>query len=242
MTGKPRKPASQHASRGNVEGNSIQARIENELRNRILHGSIKPGGRINVRQLEQVFGVSHIPIREAIRRLEAEGLVVNVPQRGAVAAAASLNELDDVYDLRRIVEPQVLRRAVAKISDTDRAAIETAFFRLERSEQGAKDIPHSEAHWDFHWSVLAPGATGEIERLVHKLWRVADRYVRLTNSVVVDVAHEHHLQIFQACLAGDGEEAAAVLETHLHLTGDALRSRFNQIHDTEHDTVPVVTQ
>ena len=54
--------------------------------------------------------MSHIPIREAIRRLEAEGLVVNVPKRGAVAAGVSLNELDDIYDLRRIIEPPVVER------------------------------------------------------------------------------------------------------------------------------------
>ena len=59
-----------------------------------------------MRQLEQCFGVSHIPIREAIRRLEAEGLVVNVPKRGAVAAGVSLEEFDDIYDLRRIIEPR----------------------------------------------------------------------------------------------------------------------------------------
>jgi DNA-binding GntR family transcriptional regulator len=70
----------------------IQDVIESELRERILLGDIEPGGRINVRRLEQHFGVSHIPIREAIRRLEAEGLVVNVPKRGAVAAGVSLNE------------------------------------------------------------------------------------------------------------------------------------------------------
>ena len=71
-----------------------------------------PGARINVRRLEAVYGVSHIPIREAIRRLEGEGLVVNVPKRGVVAAEVSLKELDEIYDLRRIVEPHVLRRAV----------------------------------------------------------------------------------------------------------------------------------
>ena len=62
-----------------------------------LVGQIEPGGRINVRQLEQHFGVSHIPIREAIRRLEAEGLVVNVPKRGAVAAGVSLSHDEGVY-------------------------------------------------------------------------------------------------------------------------------------------------
>ena len=233
MTVPKSKPSVEHVSRGNLEGTSIQSRIENDLREQILHGSIKPGGRINVRQLEKVFGVSHIPIREAMRRLEAEGLVVNVPQRGAVAAAASLSELDDVYDLRRIVEPPVVRRAVSKMDDGDRAVMTAAFLRLDRAEKGAKDIPFSEAHWDFHWSVIGPGATGEIERLVHKLWRVADRYVRLTKAVVVDVAHEHHSQIYEACLAGDGDAAATVLETHLHLTGNVLRMQFNRSDDTK---------
>ena len=90
---------------------TIQDVIEAELRERILVGDIEPGGRINVRQLEQHFGVSHIPIREAIHRLEAEGLVVNVPRRGAIAAGVSLKELDEIYDLRRILEPTRRRTA-----------------------------------------------------------------------------------------------------------------------------------
>jgi DNA-binding GntR family transcriptional regulator len=207
----------------------IQDRIEADLRDQILQGAIPPGGRINVRQLETVYGVSHIPIREAIRRLEGEGLVVNVPKRGAVAADVSLQELDEIYDLRRIVEPFVARRAVSRVTDADLAHIRAAYERLEVAERGPADESFSTAHWDFHWSLLAPGATGEVERLVHKLWRVADRYVRLTKAVAVDVAHEHHRQLCEAFEAHDGDTAAGILERHLHLTGDALQTRFNQI-------------
>jgi DNA-binding GntR family transcriptional regulator len=212
-----------------TEPASIQDRIEAELRDQILHGHIRPGGRINVRQLETVYGVSHIPIREAIRRLEGEGLVVNVPKRGAVAAEVSLQELDEVYDLRRIVEPQVVRRAVDQLDEESIAAVTAAYQLLERAEDGAADLVFSEAHWDFHWSLLKPGATLEIERLVHKLWRVADRYVRLTRAMAVDVAHEQHRQLYDAYLGHDGQGAADILERHLHITGDALRARFNQI-------------
>lgn len=210
----------------NVE--SIRKRIESELRHQILHGEIPPGGRINVRQLETVYGVSHIPIREAIRRLEGEGLVVNVPRRGAVAAEVSLRELDEVYDLRRIVEQSVVRRAVERVDAEGVAEIRRLFERLEIAEQSPGDESFSSVHWDFHWGLLRPGSTDEIERLVHKLWNVADRYIRLTNAMAVDAAHEHHRLLCEAFEHRDGEAAADVLGMHLHLTGDALRVRFNE--------------
>jgi DNA-binding GntR family transcriptional regulator len=213
-----------------VDALLIPDRIEAELRAQILRGEIRPGARINVRRLEAVYGVSHIPIREAIRRLEGEGLVVNVPQRGVVAADVSLQELDEIYDLRRIVEPQVLQRAVERASPRDVAALEDAFEELELAHgTSGTQRTFSDAHWDFHWSLLAPGATGEIERLVHKLWRVADRYVLLTKSLAVRVAAEQHLQLLEAFVARDAPAAAEILQRHLHLTGDALRMRFNQL-------------
>jgi len=212
------------------EDPSIQDVVEAELRDRILQGDIEPGGRINVRQLERHFGVSHIPIREAIRRLEAEGLVVNVPRRGAVAAGVSLAELDDVYDLRRIIEPAVVRRAVARMTESDELAVLETFAALEAAEaQAPSSADFTQAHWDFHWSVLRPGSTGQIEQVLQKLWRVADRYVQLTRGVVIDVAHEQHHQLLEACLARRADEAEAILERHLHLTGDAIRRRLHQL-------------
>jgi DNA-binding GntR family transcriptional regulator len=217
-------------ARSRVVGASmpIQDVIETELRERILLGVIEPGGRINVRQLEQHFGVSHIPIREAIRRLEAEGLVVSVPKRGAVAAGVSLNELDDIYDLRRIIEPPVAARAVGSMADADLDAITVAYDRLIAAEQDAGEIEFSTAHWDFHWNVLRPGATDEIERLLRRLWRVADRYVRLARDLVIGAAHDQHHQLYAACVDHNPVAVADILQRHLHLTGDALRSQLHQ--------------
>src|SRR5690242_17306398 len=82
------------------------------LRRALLAGEIRPGERINVAELEKSFGVSHIPIREAVRRLETEGLIVALPQRAAVAADVDLRDLGGLYDLRRIVECEVIERSV----------------------------------------------------------------------------------------------------------------------------------
>ena len=74
----------------------------------------------------------------------------------------------------------------------------------------------------------SPGSTDEIERLLHRLWRVADRYVRLHAAVAIDAAHDQHHQLYDACVAGDGRRRRRILERHLHLTGDALRSQLHQ--------------
>lgn len=204
-------------------------RIEADLRDQIMHGRVRPGARINVRRLESVYGVSHIPIREAIRRLEGEGLVVNVPKRGVVAAEVSLQELDEIYDLRRLLEPSVIRRAVGLAGPEAMARLDRAYAELARAEARKSAVDFPDAHLDFHWSLLEPGSTGEVGRLFHRLWRVADRYVRLTKFAAADVAAEQHHQLYDAYQNRDGDLAADVLERHLHLTGDALRAQFGQL-------------
>src|SRR3954469_14688048 len=86
------------------------------LRRALLAGEIKPGERIRVAELEKTFGVSHIPIREAFRRLEAEGMIIALPQRAAVAAGVDLEDLGGLYDLRRVIECEVIRRSVASMT------------------------------------------------------------------------------------------------------------------------------
>src|ERR671936_2131729 len=110
---------------------SLVDNVTDRLRAALLSGEIQPGERIRVTALEKRFGVSHIPIREAIRRLETEGLVVTLPQRAAVAAGVALDDLTGIYDLRRIIEGHVARRAVEQMSDEDVERIEAALAELE---------------------------------------------------------------------------------------------------------------
>ena len=93
---------------------SMVDNVTERLRRDLLAGEIRPGERIKVAELEKRFGVSHIPIREAVRRLESEGLIIAAPQRAAVAAGVDLEDLAGLYDLRRIIECEVIRRSVAR--------------------------------------------------------------------------------------------------------------------------------
>lgn len=198
--------------------------VSDQLRRMILTGQIGPGERINVRALESDLGVSHIPIREAIHRLEAEGLIARRPNVGAVATQVSLDELDELYDFRRVLEPAVARRAVPLMTDENVAAVFQALERLESSEATEAGMDeYVKFHREFHWQILEPGASTMIERTLDELWRTSERYLRLLKGTVTHIADPQHEEMAAACRDRDAEHLADVLFAHLDLTGSAMR-------------------
>ncbi|MFN0154795.1 MAG: GntR family transcriptional regulator [Gaiella sp.] len=196
------------------------------LRHDLLAGEIKPGERIKVAELEKRFGVSHIPIREAVRRLESEGLIVAMPQRAAVAAGVDLDDLAGLYDLRRIIECDVIRRSAATMTD---AQIDTVRNALERLETVADDHDSSlfwDLHRDFHWALLEPGATAWIQRVLDQIWLASQRYVRLFVTKTVEDAMRDHRLLYDLCGQRDGAGAAELLRRHLDRTELTVRQAF----------------
>jgi DNA-binding GntR family transcriptional regulator len=212
---------------------STPAIIADVLRAEIIDGSIAPGDRINVRELRRRLEVSHIPIREAVRLLEAEGFVTTRPNVGAVAAGVSLVELEDVYALRRMIEPIVAHRAADLMTDDQVGRIRAVLAELEEIESriGGIDDDLIVVHRQFHWELLAPGATPLIERTLHSLWRVSERYVRHTRGAALPVADVQHAEMADLCEQRDGAALADLLNEHLHLTVNTLRILYSQGHE-----------
>lgn len=179
-----------------------------------------------MRDLQERFGVSHIPIREALRSLESEGLVENQPQRGAVATDVNLEILAEVYDARRILEPPIAERAVTKFTADDLVELEEALNSLESAEQDIESGEFFRAHREFHRLVLRPGSTSLTERILNPLWGMAERFVRLTvvtYHTQSEVAHRQHRSLFEACAARDPAVGDRLLE-HLRVTEDYVRT------------------
>lgn len=198
------------------------------LRRKIMTGEIQPGERINVRSLETDLNVSHIPIREAIRRLEAEGLIDRLPNVGAVATKVSLEELEELYDFRRFLEPALARRAVANMSDEQVGAIFDALEALTASNRSADGMDaYVACHREFHWRLLEPGASVLIERTLDELWRMSERYLRLLQEPVKDEGDKQHELMAQAAERRDDEALSKLLSDHLELTLSAMRATFD---------------
>jgi len=216
---------------------SLVEDVTERLREALLNGDVSPGQRLLMRELEERFGVSHIPIREALRRLEAEGLVENVPQRGAVATPISLEQLAELYDLRRIIECRVAARAVPGFTPERLAALRDAFARLDAVAGDPGSDAFLQAHREFHWAMLAPGASDLIERTLRQLWQGTERYVRLsaTRLHTAETARAQHRHLLELCERGDRRRLSVDMGAHLHVTEDAIRHQYEKqaAHGTE---------
>jgi DNA-binding GntR family transcriptional regulator len=121
-------------------------------------------------------------------------------------------------------------RAAERATAAERQAVVTAMHRLDALEK-AGDASFFQAHWDFHWAILQPGSTPEVERVVHQLWRTSERYIRLTRGTATDEAHHQHELMTDSLVSGDAEAVSRYVSQHLTLTGDALRALFEQRRD-----------
>ena len=179
--------------------------ITERLRQAIITGAIMPGERIQVADLERKFGVSHIPIREALRRLQSEGFVEISPRRTTIAAGVDLADLANIYDLRRIIEVEIGRREMSRMTKSD---IETVRCALESFQGVATDASSAEfwdRHRDFHWAILARAANPTVQRVLDHLWQSSERYVRLFVSTfeTMQTVMDLHVELCEACAGGD---------------------------------------
>ncbi len=192
--------------------------LTTQLRALILDGTIAPGSKLLPSELQQRFGVSHIPVREAFRALESEGLVITLARRGTRVAEVSLRELHEVYSLRRSIEPRLMAQAV-QARDADHAdRARSAHAVLCRAVDGPVNA-FLTAHYAFHVALLQPAMGPVNERVLQQLWAVSERYVRMTVTAfhVDRVATHDHAALLDAYVDGDADAAAHETEHHLQL-------------------------
>lgn len=206
---------------------SLVDAITERLRADILSGRIRPGERLRSRQLEEQLEVSHIPIREALRRLEGEGLVQNIPQRGAVVTLISLEELPDLYVLRKFVESHAAQRALPLLPE--RAAEATGLLeQLAAMPEEWMSPKYAELHTRFHWLTIEQGATPTMAHVIRHLRQTTERHLAQFRGALPFAAKDHR-RILAAAKGGNGEELANAIVAHLEhserVVGDMLGRR-----------------
>lgn len=208
---------------------SLVEEVTARIRREILFGRISPGERIRLRTLEDLLGISHIPIREALQRLESEGLVQNIPQRGAIATRISVEELKEVYDLRRVLEPVVAQRAIPRLPEENLRMAAQALREMESIPGGWASPAFGEAHQRFHWALLGPGCTKLMERTLLQLWQTSERYVRFMVAVGGGgpVAERQHRILLHVARARDARRFRRDLRRHLLNTETAVRNALD---------------
>ena len=215
------------------QGNTIQRQttvtlVADELRRRIMSGALAEGQQLRQEALAADLGVSRIPIREALRQLEAEGFVAIASHRGAVVSKLSLDEIAELFDLRIRLETWLLELAIPEMGEGDLARAEEA---LEAMISNRRIENWGELNWEFHAALYTPAARPATLRILRRINENTDRYIRLQISLTSGQlkAHREHKQILQLCSTGNVARAVAELEQHIIDVRDGLIAQLKEV-------------
>ncbi|MGV9800176.1 GntR family transcriptional regulator [Mycobacterium sp. NPDC003449] len=202
-------------------------RIADTLRSAIVDGIFPPGHRLLQTDLAAQFGVSRIPLREAIRTLVGEGLVRSEPGRGNFVASLDLAEVNEIYDLRKLVEPSFAEHVVLRVSRADAAHLRSMVERMDHIEElGAEGWSqvNFRFHLDMYRLAALPIRFDVISRLYHQLEPYSRFYVHSTHAL--DRVQAEHKAMVAALEAGDSEQLATQIRAHIDGGQQGLRAAW----------------
>jgi DNA-binding GntR family transcriptional regulator len=201
------------------------------LRRAILDGTFEPGAKLRTAELRARYNVSGSTMREALTRLLGEALVTTEGQRGFRAAPASLDDFRDLTDVRKLVETEALRQAMAAGDEAWESRIVASFHRLTKVEArlaedptGARD-EFETRNRDFHHSLIAACPSRWLHHINGLLYQQSERYRRMalaTQAGPRDV-HAEHRAIMEATLARDADLSCRLTAAHIEKTLTVLR-------------------
>ncbi|MCG5213625.1 GntR family transcriptional regulator [Streptosporangium sp. KLBMP 9127] len=207
---------------------TVQEFVLEELRRAVVSGELKPGQPIRQEAIAADLGVSRVPLREALKILEGEGQVVHRPHRGYMVAELSLPDLLEVYRIREILEPEAVRSAVEKLTDTDIERIIAAQHDVEMSSAQGDLQAMTVANRRFHFAIIDACQMSRLVRIIRNLWNATDAYRSVYYNSAGNrerVEHEHR-GIVEAVLRRDAEQLIQALAEHRAHAVDALSAIF----------------
>ena len=201
--------------------------IADSLRADILRGKLKSGQALKQDEIAAQFGISKIPVREALIQLKAEGLVNFYPNRGAFVSDLSAAEADEIYVMRIALETAVLERAIPHLTVAQLKHADEILNAIDREENIAK---WGELNWEFHTTLYSPAALPRLMDTIKTLHSNIARYLvlYLAGMAYQKKSQKEHRAILEACRHGDTEKAVAVLEVHLRGAAEHLVAYLNR--------------
>ena len=197
-----------------------------QLREAIMWARFAPGMKLKVADLQARFGLSSSPLREALGRLVAEGLVVVEDRRGFRVAGVTPAEVEDVARMRILLEQEAMRASIEHGGDAWESDIVSAFHALRLVEERLADVAPSldpnwsERHRAFHMALLSACRSPNLMRLCGDFFQRAERFRRISAATrkAPRRKNDEHAAIMRAALARDADGAAALIATHIGST------------------------
>jgi DNA-binding GntR family transcriptional regulator len=198
-------------------GQTLADRISRTLADRIIRGELTPGSRLRQDHVAEEFGASHVPVREAFRRLEAQGLAISEPRRGVRVASFDLREVREVAEMRAALEVLALKHAAPNLTPALLDRAEEAM----REGDAARDVREWEAaNRRFHLSILSACGMPRLIASIEDLHSVSARFLFSAWRSGWEARTDHdHRAILTALRAGETNDALAILARHVQWIG-----------------------
>ncbi|MDV6330361.1 GntR family transcriptional regulator [Asticcacaulis sp. 201] len=206
---------------------TLSEQIFSLVRDRIISGKIPADVAIRQDALAAELGVSKIPLREALARLEQDGLLLSQANRGFFVRPLNATEVEEVYALRLKIEPDAVAEAAKVATDADKRAAKAALDALDTAANTDK-TQVGRLNRAFHMSLVRPLNRQVTIQIVERLNIISERYVgkHLEPAGRDDRAHNEHMALLELWSAGKATEVAALMHQHIAMTLEDLRKQF----------------
>lgn len=207
------------------------------LRQAILRGELRPGERLMEIHLAQKLGVSRTPVREAIRKLELDGLVLMIPRKGAVVAEITISDLEDVLEVRMALEELAVKDACRRITQEQLAQMRKLSEDFKETLCGSDVAACAQADMKFHEAIYEATGNGRLVQILNNLREQMYRYRmeylkdRQSHSLLV----REHEQLLQYLEQGDEKMALEVTNRHIERQREYIIKTLNKKEPAENE-------
>jgi DNA-binding GntR family transcriptional regulator len=201
---------------------TLGAQVYHVLRDRILRGEIAGGTRLTQTPLSEEMGISRIPIRDALKRLESDGLVIGDQIGRYTVVSFTSREADEIYAIRRRLEPLAIEVAAAAMSPEAMSDIEALYADLGKAARKRQVDLFTELNVKFHMAIYEASGMWRLVRIIRGLWLGVPPFTPIVLEGRISRSQKEHEQIMNRLAKGDGAGAAAALDRHIENAGAEL--------------------
>lgn len=197
----------------------------------ILSGTLKSGEPLRQSSLAEKYQVSRIPIREALLQLESQGLVRMEAHKGAIVTEISIQEIDELFQLRAILEPHILQTAIPNMDNECFKLCDDILNKLENALDNKKNIDQwSEYNYEFHKTLYEPAGLSHTLDIINTLNTQSDRYIRLQLLYTdgIEKAEKEHRELLELCQKGKTKQACKLLHDHIQVASMDIKKFFKE--------------
>lgn len=214
-----------------IRRQSLTSAVVEKLREKIVSGDLKEGEQLRQDAIAAQFQVSRIPVREALRQLEAEGLISIIPHRGAVVSLLSCEEIEEIFEMRAVLEPEVLRASIPNLKEEQlqkAQEILTTYDRILDNEAAITEW--GRMNWLFHSSLYDAANRPQFMAVIRNINYNGERYIRLQLYLTrsMERARNEHHQLLELCRSRNVEAACRLLAQHIRSAGKSLSAAVGE--------------